>query len=78
MRNLNFAIHNRKLEEIFSAFGEVTSAKVVRHDNGASRGFGYVKFSNPEDANKALTSLNGKLDTLQFALTSTGAFLNIV
>ncbi|CAK9165324.1 unnamed protein product [Ilex paraguariensis] len=59
VKNLNISIDGRKLEEIFSAFGEVKSTKVVCDKNGVSKGFGFVSFSNPEGAKKALNALNG-------------------
>ena len=62
VKNLNIMIDDKKLREHFSAFGEVTSAKVMRHDNGISKGFGFVSFSTPEGATKALETLNGKTD----------------
>ena len=47
------------LEKAFASFGAIEEAKVVTdRETGRSRGFGFVTFANPEDAEKALT-LNG-------------------
>ncbi|KAA8541727.1 hypothetical protein F0562_022879 [Nyssa sinensis] len=59
VKNLDVSVDDRKLQEHFSAFGKVTSAKVMRHDNGISKGFGFVSFSTPEEAKKALVTLHG-------------------
>lgn len=59
VKNLVASVDDGQLEEHFDAFGTVTSAKVMRHDNGISKGFGFVSFSTPEEANKALDALHG-------------------
>ncbi|XP_020547855.1 polyadenylate-binding protein 6 isoform X2 [Sesamum indicum] len=57
VRNLDGSIDDRKLEEIFSHFGTVVSAKVIRNSDGVSKEFGFVRFSCQVEANKALNSL---------------------
>ncbi|KAL7672288.1 hypothetical protein ACOME3_007177 [Neoechinorhynchus agilis] len=42
-------------------FGHITSAKVMRNENGTSREFGLVCFSQPEETTRALTEMNGKV-----------------
>ncbi|XP_030525297.2 polyadenylate-binding protein 6-like isoform X2 [Rhodamnia argentea] len=59
VKNLDLSIDNSKLQECFSSFGTITSAKVMREDNGLSKGFGFVCFSNCEEAKRALKALNG-------------------
>jgi polyadenylate-binding protein len=39
----------------------VTSAKIMRDDKGISKGFGFVCFSSPDEATKAVTEMNGKM-----------------
>lgn len=46
--------------KLFSTFGNIQSAKVIRdHQTNASRGFGFVRFTNYQDAFLAAQSLNG-------------------
>ncbi|KAK9281492.1 hypothetical protein L1049_004395 [Liquidambar formosana] len=68
VKNLDLSIDDSKLQEYFSACGRVTSAKVMRYDNGRSKGFGFVCFATPEEAKKALYTLNGKLIFLHLYL----------
>jgi RNA recognition motif-containing protein len=59
--NLPYSVNDQKLNEIFSAVGEVTSAKVITdYDSGRSKGFGFVEMANDDDAKKAITQLDGK------------------
>ena len=51
---------DEKLEKYFSAYGTVVSAKVMTDENGKSKGFGFVNFEEPEQAEKACEELNGK------------------
>ncbi len=56
--NLDTAIDNEELKQLFSSFGEVKSAEVVKDVfTGASRGFGYVEMED-EAAQKAIKELN--------------------
>jgi RNA recognition motif-containing protein len=56
--NLENAIDNEKLKEVFSSYGEVISAEVVKDVfTGASRGFGYVEMED-EIAQNAINGLN--------------------
>ncbi|XP_073317035.1 polyadenylate-binding protein 6-like [Primulina huaijiensis] len=59
IKNLDVSVDDKKLKQIFCTHGRVISAKVIRHGDGTSKGFGFVLYSNLEDANKALRSLNG-------------------
>ncbi|XP_037495409.1 polyadenylate-binding protein 6 isoform X2 [Jatropha curcas] len=61
VKNLDVSINERKLHELFSGYGQIVSAKVMRNDSGVSKGFGFVSFSSPEEAETALNSLNGTL-----------------
>jgi RNA recognition motif-containing protein len=47
------------LQELFSAHGEVTSAKVIiDRETGNSKGFGFVEMPNDEEAKAAIAALN--------------------
>ncbi|OIW12575.1 hypothetical protein TanjilG_04739 [Lupinus angustifolius] len=61
LKNLDDSINDDKLKDIFSEFGIITSCKVVLDPHGNSKGSGFVAFSTPEEANKALNEMNGKL-----------------
>ncbi len=59
--NLPFSVGFEELKEIFSSYGEITEATViVNHYTGRSKGFGFVTFSSPESAKKAITGMDGK------------------
>ncbi|KAL5107619.1 Polyadenylate-binding protein 4 [Taenia crassiceps] len=47
-------------KEIFSEFGEIKSACIMRDDEGKSKGFGFVCFNDPDHAEAAVNTLNGK------------------
>lgn len=49
------------LKNIFGEFGLITSAQVMRNNDGTSKCFGFVNFTNSKDAARAVESLNGKI-----------------
>ncbi|ONH91680.1 hypothetical protein PRUPE_8G129400 [Prunus persica] len=61
VKNLDDTIGDEKLKELFAPFGTITSCKVMRDPSGISRGSGFVAFSTPEEANRALLEMNGKM-----------------
>jgi polyadenylate-binding protein len=61
VKNLDEDMDETKVRELFTPFGEISSLVVMKDDKGVSRGFGFVCFSNSDDATKALTELNGKV-----------------
>ena len=60
VKNLNLSIDDKKLQKLFGHFGQITSSRVMRHESGMSKGFGFVCFSSPEEAMSALHGLNGE------------------
>lgn len=60
VKNLDDTIDDERLREEFSSFGTITSAKVMLEE-GRSKGFGFVCFSAPEEATKAVTEMNGRI-----------------
>jgi RNA recognition motif-containing protein len=59
--NLSFNTSNQDLIDLFSAAGTVTSANVVEdRETGRSRGFGFVEMASSDDAQAAISELNGK------------------
>ncbi|KAJ0759492.1 hypothetical protein HanLR1_Chr04g0161921 [Helianthus annuus] len=61
IKNLDDTIDDENLKELFSSFGTITSCKVMRDPNGASKGSGFVAFSTSEEASRALFEMNGKM-----------------
>jgi polyadenylate-binding protein len=61
VKNLDENVEDEQLRQEFAPFGTISSARIMRDEKGASRGFGFVCFSAPEEANKAVAELNGKL-----------------
>eukprot|EP00112_Aurelia_sp_Birch-Aquarium-sp1_P007110 Seg1776.2 transcript_id=Seg1776.2/GoldUCD/mRNA.D3Y31 product="Polyadenylate-binding protein 4" protein_id=Seg1776.2/GoldUCD/D3Y31 len=61
IKNLEDTIDDEKLRKEFAPYGTITSAKVMHDDKGVSRGFGFVCFSSPEEATKAVTDMNGRI-----------------
>ena len=61
IKNLEEEITDEKLREEFKKFGTITSAKVMRDERGVTKGFGFVCFSSPEEATKAVTEMNGRI-----------------
>ena len=59
--NLSFNTSDAELQDLFSKFGEVSSAKVITdRETGRSRGFGFVEMSNDEEGKAAMAGLNNK------------------
>ena len=57
--NLDWAVDDSGLMEVFLPFGDVSSSKVIRdRENGRSRGFGFVEMPNKEEAEKAIAELD--------------------
>lgn len=58
--NLAYSTTDDGLRTRFSEFGRVSSAVVVIDKmSGRSRGFGFVEFATPEEAQKAMQAMNG-------------------
>ncbi|XP_050254908.1 polyadenylate-binding protein 2-like [Quercus robur] len=57
-------VDDNRLTELFSTFGKITKARVMRNQTtGISKGFGFFKFENQSDAAAAMTHFNGyKMD----------------
>lgn len=60
VKNLDDTVSDEALREAFEAHGSITSAKVMS-EAGQSKGFGFVCFSSPEEATKAVTEMNGRI-----------------
>merc|ERR1712213_220963 len=60
VKNLDDTIDDERLRKEFAPYGTITSAKVM-YEEGRSKGFGFVCFSSPEEATKAVTEMNGRI-----------------
>ena len=59
--NLAYSTNDESLRDAFSAYGEVTSARVVTDRmTGRSKGFGFVEMPDRTQAQAAIDALNGK------------------
>ena len=59
--NLPFSVEDGKLKELFSEFGEIEEATIIKDKySGRSKGFGFVTFKDDAAAKKAIESLNDK------------------
>ncbi|KAL7512658.1 hypothetical protein ACHAXN_009699 [Cyclotella atomus] len=62
VKNLDDSVTDDTLRDEFSSMGTITSARVMRDlKTGVSRGFGFVCYSTPEDATRAVNEMNGKI-----------------
>jgi RNA recognition motif-containing protein len=59
--NLSDNVTEENLQQAFEAFGQVTSARIIKDKyTGQSRGFGFVEMGEQAQAQEAIKSLNGK------------------
>lgn len=59
--NLPYSVADSDLESLFAAHGTVQSAQVIMdRDTGRSKGFGFVEMSSNDEAQAAISALNGK------------------
>src|SRR5438477_6137331 len=58
--NLSWSLKDQDLSNLFSPFGEVTSAKIVTDKfTQRSKGFGFVEMADDASAQAAIAALNG-------------------
>jgi cold-inducible RNA-binding protein len=58
--NLPFTATQESLTETFSQYGEVSTSKIiVDRDTGRSKGFGFVEMTSSDEADQAISQLNG-------------------
>jgi polyadenylate-binding protein len=69
VKNLDDSITDEFFRETFTQFGTITSARIMRDPTAvagtataaASKGFGFICYSSPEEATRAVTEMNGKI-----------------
>jgi RNA recognition motif-containing protein len=58
--NLSYNTNESTLRDLFQAYGQVASVKVITdRDSGQSKGFGFVEMGSDNEARAAISSLNG-------------------
>jgi RNA recognition motif-containing protein len=58
--NISFKVREQALAELFSAYGEVTSVRIIKDkETKRSKGYGFVEMANDNEANAAINALNG-------------------
>ncbi|MCX7814750.1 MULTISPECIES: RNA recognition motif domain-containing protein [Tepidimonas] len=59
--NLPYSVRDGDLQQAFSAYGQVASAKVMmERDTGRSKGFGFVEMGSDAEAQAAIAGLHGQ------------------
>jgi polyadenylate-binding protein len=62
VKNIADEVDDEGLRERFSDYGAITSAKIMTDpETGKSKGFGFVCFSSPDEATKAVSEMNQQL-----------------
>jgi hypothetical protein len=59
--NLPYSVRDDDLQQAFSQFGQVVSARVMmERDTGRSKGFGFVEMGSDDEAQSAINGMNGQ------------------
>ena len=59
--NVKYEMTESQLKEMFSAYGEVASARIITDkETGRSKGFGFVEMPNAAEATNAIKGLDGQ------------------
>src|SRR3954465_11742122 len=59
--NLDYGVTDSDLQTMFSAHGTVQSAQVIMdRDTGRSKGFGFVEMGSDQEAQAAISAMNGQ------------------
>jgi len=61
VKNLSDTMSEEAVKAEFEKFGTIASLRIMRDSAGASKGFGFVCFTTPEEATKAVGEMNGKM-----------------
>ena len=60
VKNIDTSITQKEFYNIFLKYGDIESAKLEYDENGVSKGYGYIYYSNEKEAEEAKKNLNGK------------------
>jgi len=61
IKNLEDEINEERLKKEFTQFGTIKSARIMVDEKGNSRGFGFVCYSTPEEAQRAIAEMNTRI-----------------
>lgn len=60
--NLGYGFRDEELTQLFAAYGQVSSAKIIKdRSTGKSKGFAFVEMPDNAEAEKAMQELDGKM-----------------
>ena len=59
IKNFGDQLDEEKLRKLLSQYGKITACKIAMDENGKSKGFGFCRYENPEEAEAAVQNLNG-------------------
>ena len=58
VKNFGEDFSDEDMKNLFEKFGEIQSMKVMRTEDGKSRGFGFVSYADPEHASKVISCVH--------------------
>ncbi|TGL90357.1 RNA-binding protein [Leptospira congkakensis] len=59
--NLKFSLKEENIRQIFSVYGVIQDLKMIHdRETGNFRGFAFITYGNPEEAEEAVTQMNGQ------------------
>jgi polyadenylate-binding protein len=61
IKNLEDEVTEDRLKKEFSAFGNIKSARIMVDDKNNSKGFGFVCYTTPEEAQRAIAEMNSRI-----------------
>ena len=60
--NLAFGVTESQLQEMFAPYGSVQRAQLITdRDTGRSKGFGFVEMNSDQEAQAAISGMNGQM-----------------
>jgi len=61
IKNLEDEVNEERLKKEFSAFGNIKSARIMLDEKNNSKGFGFVCYTTPDEAQRAITDMNSRI-----------------
>lgn len=61
IKNLEDEVNEESLRKEFGNYGKIKTVRVMTDDKGVTKGFGFVCFTTPEEAQRALAEMNGRI-----------------